>query len=85
MKNEPQRKKINIKEKDLKIQKPLEDFISDKGFTVSSIDKDKKSFYDKINSEEYLIENGETKGESKQPNIIGKPFRTIIRGKTASD
>ena len=85
MTNKPIRKKTNIRKEDLEIQKPLEYFISEEGFTVNRLSKDKKSLYGKPALDDYLLGDEETKGEFKQPNIIGKPFRTIIRGKTTSD
>ncbi len=84
MEDKPERKKISLNKEDFKMQKPLEDYISEKGFTVSSIENGKKT-YDRTSSNKYLSKDNETKGEFKQPNIIGKPFRIIIRGKTTSD
>lgn len=84
MEDKLKRKKISLNKEDFKIQKPLEDYISEKGFTLSNIENGKKT-YDRTSSNKYLSEDNETKGEFKQPNIIGKPFRIIIRGKTTSD
>ncbi len=85
MENKPKRKKINLKKENIQITKPIEDYISEVGFTVSSISNEKKIYDITASSNEYLAEDNETKGEFKQLNIIGKPFRTIIRGKTTSD
>ena len=84
MSNKPKRKKVNINKKDLTIQKPIEDFISEKDFTIGRISKEKVIIYEEPTLDEYIQEGGGTKGEFKQPDIIGKPFRTIMKGKTTS-